>query len=200
MSLRTSPPLVVAQEGVRKALPYPVWPIPQEAEISDARLLLADAVIVVPDGDREAQYPGRLLSELIADHFMAVVPVVVGSAPEGKTPIVVGQIGDKLVADAARSAGLKITAADPGPEGYALKVDDNGAVIAGCDYRGALYGVSTFRSTRPPVGSPERGGPPRDHPRLAVSARALGSCLHPRQRGSPLRPQVHARFSPEVQV
>ncbi len=137
-------PLVVAQEGVRKVLPYPVWPIPQEAEISDARLLLADAVIVVPEGDREAQYPGRLLSELIADHFMAVVPVVVGSAPEGKTPIVVGQIGEKLIADAAKSAGLKITAADPGPEGYVLKIDADGAVIAGCDYRGALYGVSTF--------------------------------------------------------
>ena len=135
-------PLTFAEETETKAAPpYPIWPIPREAEYAKERLVLSDAVIVVPEGDERAQYPGRLLSEIIADEYMAAIPVVVGKAPEGKTPIIVGQASDKIVAAAA---GKNVSPTSPGPEGYYLKVDDNGAVIAGCDYRGTLYGVSSF--------------------------------------------------------
>ena len=122
--------------------PYPIWPIPREADVAKGRLVLTDAVIVVPDGDEGVQYPGRLLSEMIADDFMTAIPVAVGKAPEGRTPIFVGEISAKLISGAA--AGMKVSANDPGAEGYVLKIDDNGAVIAGCDYRGTLYGVATF--------------------------------------------------------
>jgi hypothetical protein len=105
-----------------------IWPVPREARLAEDRLLLTDAVIVVPEGDRRAQFPGRLLAELIQDHFQVVLPVVVGAAPEGKTPITVG-LGSPT---------------DPGPEGYILRVDDAGVSIAGSDYRGTLYGVSSF--------------------------------------------------------
>jgi len=120
--------------------PYLVWPIPRESTIRNERLLLTDAVIVVPEADSHSQYPGRLLAELIADQFHIALPVAVGRAPEGKTPILVGDVSSQLIANAARS----VSSTDPGPEGYSLRVDGNGAVIAGCDYRGALYGVSTF--------------------------------------------------------
>ncbi|HJS57298.1 MAG TPA: hypothetical protein VKA01_04270, partial [Vicinamibacteria bacterium] len=43
----------------------PIWPIPREAQLIEDRLLLTEAVIVVPEGDRRAQLPGRLLAELI---------------------------------------------------------------------------------------------------------------------------------------
>jgi len=119
--------------------PQPVWPIPQQAEYANDRLILIDAVIVVPEGDERAQYPGRLLSELIQDEYMVPIPVVVGKAPEGKTKIVVGEISQSVVAAAAGRG-----AAPEKAEGYHLRVDDSGAVITGTDYRGTLYGVSSF--------------------------------------------------------
>jgi hypothetical protein len=123
------------------ALPFPIWPIPQEARYEDDRLLLRDAVIVVPPGDARVQYPGRLLAELLTDHFGVSLPVAVGEAPAGTTPIVVGQAADAIVAAAAAKASASV----PEPaEGYALRVGPAGVVIAGRDYRGALYGVSSF--------------------------------------------------------
>ena len=110
------------------AVEIPIWPIPREAQLSEDRLLLTEAVIVVPEGDRRAQLPGRLLAELIQDHFQVAIPVAAGAAPEGKIPITVG-LGSPT---------------DPGPEGYSLRVDDSGVRIAGSDHRGTLYGVSSF--------------------------------------------------------
>jgi len=120
---------------------YPIWPVPRESKLDGTRLLLTDAVIVVPEGDAKAQVPGRLLAELIADQFMVVLPVVVGKAPAGRMPIVVGEVSSGLIASAA---GSLVSSGNPGPEGYALRIDDSGALVAGCDYRGALYGVSSF--------------------------------------------------------
>ena len=121
--------------------PYPVWPIPRESSILNERLLLTNAVIVVPEGETRLQYPGRLLAELIADQFQVALPIVVGTVPNGKTPVVVGQVSAGLVASLA---GKSISSSDPGAEGYLLRIDDRGALIAGCDYRGTLYGVSSF--------------------------------------------------------
>ena len=121
--------------------PFPIWPIPREARVADTRLLLTDAVIVVPPGDRRAQWPGRLLAEIVADEFGVVLPVVTGTAPEGRTPIVVGEAAAPEVSAAAARARATVPDA---AEGYLLSVDASGAVVAGRDYRGALYGVSSF--------------------------------------------------------
>ena len=119
----------------------PIWPIPQEAEYGDERLLLKDAVIVVPEGDVQTQRPGRLLAELLSDQLGVPLPVVAGSPPSNRTPIVVGEAGHGLVAEAAGTAGVAVPEA---AEGYALRVGPTGVVVAGRDYRGALYGVSSF--------------------------------------------------------
>ena len=123
--------------------PYPIWPIPQEARYADDRLLLLDAVIVAPPGDARAQYPARLLAELLEDQFGVALPVVTGEAPAGKTAIVVGEAATPLLASAlvAAPAGLSVPVE---AEGYLLQVGDGRAVIAGRDYRGTLYGVSSF--------------------------------------------------------
>ena len=52
-----------------------------------------------------------------------------------------GEASAEIVAAAVRRAGA--TAPDAA-EGYLLSVDAAGAVVAGRDYRGALYGVSSF--------------------------------------------------------
>lgn len=105
-----------------------IWPIPREAALVEERLLLTEAAIVVPEGDRRDQFPGRLLAELIQDQFGVALPVAVGSVPTGRTPIVV-------------APGVP---GDPGPEGYVLNVEADGVRISGSDYRGTLYGVSSF--------------------------------------------------------
>jgi hypothetical protein len=119
--------------------PFPIWPLPREARVADTRLLLTEATIVVPPGDVRVQYPGRLLAELVADHFGVAIPVAVGSAPDGRTPIVVGEAASVAAAVARTGATVPEAA-----EGYLLSIDPAGAVVAGRDYRGALYGVSSF--------------------------------------------------------
>jgi hypothetical protein len=128
--------------GDPSAPPFPVWPIPQEARYGADRLLLGDAVIVVPKGDARTQCPGRLLAELVADHYGVTIPVVVEPAPPGRTAIVVGEVASPLVA-AAGTATAKGSVPEKA-EGYLVDVGDRGAVVAGRDYRGALYGVSSF--------------------------------------------------------
>jgi hypothetical protein len=122
-------------------LPARVWPLPQEAQFDDDRLLLGGAVILVPAGDRHTQLPGRLLAEILADQYGVAIPVVVGEAPPGRIALTVGVASIPLVANAAERAGLAVPAAG---EGYALAVGAEGAVVAGHDYRGALYGVSSL--------------------------------------------------------
>jgi hypothetical protein len=121
--------------------PFPIWPLPREARVADTRLLLTEATIVVPPGDARAQFPGRLLAELVADHFGVVLPVALGSAPEGRTPIVVGEAPAGEVAAAVVRSGATVPDA---AEAYLLSVDASGAVVAGRDYRGALHGISSF--------------------------------------------------------
>ena len=121
--------------------PFPIWPLPREARLQDERLLMTDAVIVVPAGDRRAQWPGRLLAEIVADEFGVALPVVTGSAPEGRTPIVVGEASATAVAAAVTRSGATVPEA---AEGYLLSTGASGAVVAGRDHRGALYGVSSF--------------------------------------------------------
>jgi hypothetical protein len=128
-------------QAAGEAVPFPIWPLPREARYDDDRLFLRDAVIVVPEGDRRAQYPGRLLAELLADEFGVVVPVAVAKAPDALTPLVVGEVGRDPVDAAASSASLAVPEV---AEGYALEVGPKGAVLAGRDYRGALYAVSSF--------------------------------------------------------
>ena len=120
---------------------HPIWPVPQEATYADDRLLLRDAVIVVPEGDRRVQLPGRLLAEQIADQFGVAVSVAVGAAPAGRIPLVVGEVSQPAVAAAVSRAHAAVPDND---ESYLLAVDDAGAVLAGRDYRGALYAGASF--------------------------------------------------------
>jgi len=123
--------------------PYPVWPLPREAAYEKDRLLLRDATIVVPDGDEAAQIPGRMLAEILADQFGAAIPVAVGAAPPGRIPVVVGEAAHPVVSAALLAASPTLAVPDAA-EGYALVVGADGVVVAGRDYRGALYGVSSL--------------------------------------------------------
>jgi hypothetical protein len=134
-------PLAAATAPEPPRPPFPIWPLPREARVADSRLLLTAATIVVPAGDARTQYPGRLLAEIVADQFGVAIPVAVGKAPEGRTSIVVGEIAAPEVAQASSRSSAAVP---DEAEGYLLKVDAAGALIAGRDYRGALYGVASL--------------------------------------------------------
>jgi hypothetical protein len=139
-SLLLLPALAAGAETADPPRPaFPIWPVPREARVAETRLLLNGATIVVPAGDERAQYPGRLLAEMLADQFGVVLPVAVGSAPTGRTPVLVGEA--RAMGEAVARAGAMVPEQ---AEGYLVAVDANDAVIAGRDYRGALYGVSSF--------------------------------------------------------
>ena len=139
--LSASPLCAAPEARGASSVPYPIWPLPQEAHYDDERLLLADATIVVPAGDARAQFPGRLLAELIEDQFGVALPVAEGAALEGRTAIVVGELSEPAVAAAVARTAASVPDA---PEGYLLSVGGASAVLAGRDYRGALYAVSSF--------------------------------------------------------
>jgi hypothetical protein len=75
-----------------------------------------------------------LLAELIADQFHVALPVVVSKPRTGKLP----SWWESYVSTDRRRGAQVHFSTDPGPEGYFLRVDDNGVVVAGCDYRGAF--------------------------------------------------------------
>jgi hypothetical protein len=127
-----------AEDAAAAAAAVPIWPIPREARYGDDRLLLHDAVIVVPSGDAREQSPGRLLAEMIADQLDVALPVVVETAPEGSIPIVVGPLSAPVVARAVRGSVPEAA------EGYLLNVGAGGGLVAGRDLRGTLYGVVSF--------------------------------------------------------
>lgn len=134
---------------------FPIWPVPQEARYGDGRFFLADAAIVVPEGEARGQYPGRLLAELLADQFGVVVPVAVGAAPQGRRPITVGVSAEAPAQD----------------ESYRLRVGPDGVVLAGRDYRGTLYAVSSFVQLVAPWGHQSafaREADVRDWPALPI--------------------------------
>ncbi len=140
-----------------RAADFPIWPVPQEARYGDGRLFLAEATIVVPAGDAKVQYPGRLLAELIADQFGVTVPVAVAEAPAGRLPIRVAIGSEPGVPDK--------------DEGYLLRVEATGAVLAGHDHRGALYAVSSFIQLVSPWGHQSafaREASLRDWPALPI--------------------------------
>jgi len=130
-----------ADSAPSESLRHPIWPVPQEARFADDRLLLHDAVIVVPEGDRRVQLPGRLLAEQLADQFGVAIAVAVGAPPEGRLALVVGEVSQPLVASAVSRLQATVPEA---AEGYLLEVNDAGAVLAGRDYRGALYAGASF--------------------------------------------------------
>jgi len=129
-----------AAAGPPAGPPYPIWPIPQEARYEEERLLLGDAVIVVPEEPAD-QAAGRLLAEILADEHGVALPVVAGPVPEGRVTLTVGPASSPLVRAAAARLELE---APSRAEAYGLAVDGRGGVVAGHDRRGALYGVSSL--------------------------------------------------------
>ncbi len=175
--------------------PFPIWPLPREARVADTRLLLTEATIVVPPGDARAQYPGRLLAELVADHFGVALPVAVGSAPDGRTPIVVGE-----ASAVDRGGRTRRRHGARGRRGLPPLDRRGGRRHRGTRLPRRPLRRLFLRPARPPVGEAERRRAPGARARLALPARALGAPLPAGPRPARLRPPHHAGPAAPLQV
>jgi len=130
--------------------------------------------ILVPEQATEHDlFLARFLVAELSDRCGLALPVRQAAAlPPGQPSIVIGTIDNPLVWARCAAWDLSISAADPGPEGYALHVRPEGILIAGSDERGAFYGLQTLRQLLRPLEEGEGEGVTvprariRDHPHV----------------------------------
>lgn len=126
----------------------PVFPIPREAEYHDGYFKLnEETVILIPSipGEQDKFLSQFLVSEL-AEKYGLVLKVKKKSGIAGlKNFILIGSIDNPLVESFASANNIPVTAGNPGPEGYFLKVAKSGIGILGSDDQGAFYGLQSLR-------------------------------------------------------
>lgn len=137
-----------AVAGGSQFTPPPIYPIPQEAEYQDGSFkLAADTVVLLPPRATENdRFLAGLIRAEMAEAYDVTLPVEEASDLSGRRNFVlIGSASNPLVRDYAAQQKVPVTAANPGPEGYYLRVDSRAAVVLGSDEQGAFYGLQSLR-------------------------------------------------------
>jgi hypothetical protein len=149
--------------------PPAVFPLPREAAFEEPPFPLPpDTVILLPaKPSANDLYLARFLVAELSDRYGLALRMerVAGALPK-RPGILIGSISSPLVSRMCASRGLRVSATDPGPEGYVLHVDERGVVVAGSDDAGAFYGLQSLRQIieRDAGGIRVRGAAVRDAP------------------------------------
>jgi hexosaminidase len=135
--------------SVAAAAPLPrVFPVPRQMQNQSGVFLFDESVkILVPEkpAENDTLLVRQLTAEL-SDWYSTPVRLQTSAQPAAKGRVVVmGDIGNPLVAQYVARLKLAVSAKEPGPEGYVLKVTPDLVLIAGSDARGAFYGLQTLR-------------------------------------------------------
>lgn len=146
-----------------------VFPLPQEIQLAEVAFAFDPSVRVLLPTDASANdilLARELTAELSDRYGVAVMTERVAKVPANGRFIVMGTSANPLVRQLIGPRRLAVDAKQPGPEGYALQVDANLAVVAGSDDAGAFYGMQTLRQlVRRDGGRTElRGATIRDWP------------------------------------
>jgi len=126
----------------------PVFPIPQEMELSSIGLALDESVrILLPlEPSPEDVFLARELTAELSDRFgIALRTERVPRVPDEGKVIVMGAHTNPLVTQLSSTRRLTVTSASPEPEGYLLAVDDRVVLVAGRDDAGTFYGLQSLR-------------------------------------------------------
>lgn len=128
--------------------PLGIFPRPHEMTESGGPFVLnSETAIILPGGASENdQRLARFLVEELSDRY-GIQPRVrhENGLPQGNQFILMGSINNPLVRDYCRRNRPDVSATSPGPEGYFLQANDRAIVVAGCDDRGAFYGMQSLR-------------------------------------------------------
>ena len=123
-------------------------PAPREIRLSGARIDLGGWSIVTANGSAMLRAAAGEINARVADLGGAALPVRTGEV-EGPA-IVIGSAADAPVRTLAARFRLRLSAADPGEQGYLVSFPGGRnapmALLAGSDEPGALYAAVTFRS------------------------------------------------------
>ena len=125
-----------------------VFPTPRQFDAQPGAFLFDESVrILLPDKpSAEDTLLARLLTAELSDWYSTPVKrQTAARTPAQSRAVVMGDISNLLVARYAALHGLRVTAREPGPEGYALLITPELVLIAGSDARGAFYGFQTLR-------------------------------------------------------
>ncbi len=125
-----------------------VFPLPQEIMITGQYFELNDNVnIVIPQNASDTDlFLARFLVRELSDKYgIAIKTKVTSKLPDQKPFILIGSIHNSLVNEYCKKENLNISADQPGPEGYMLRVTDRVALVAGSDSQGAFYGLQSLR-------------------------------------------------------
>ncbi len=132
-------------------------PLPKEVTWGRGTFALAPSTkIVVGEQARDEDlYAARALNEELQARFGTTLEIVRAKASiNGGGQIVIGEPTINLASRTLlQTAGLTVTPASPGREGYLLRATPQGVLVAGSDRRGTFYGVQTLRQLIRPGGS-----------------------------------------------
>lgn len=125
-----------------------LFPIPQKMEVLPGSFLLDEqSFIAIPanPSSHDVFLSGFLSAEL-SDHYgFAIKTKPVSQVEQGKKVILMGTIRNPLVEAACRANHIDVNDIKQRPEGYLLRADSNGVLIAGSDESGVFYGLQSLR-------------------------------------------------------
>ncbi|HVB29703.1 MAG TPA: glycoside hydrolase family 20 zincin-like fold domain-containing protein [Terriglobia bacterium] len=141
-------PQIASGHPILAPEPAGIFPRPHELTESPGSFYLTEeTVIILPSAASENDLRlSRFLVDELSDRY-GVQPRVRQESvlPEGNRFILMGSISNPLVREYCRRRRPDVSAQNPGPEGYFLQVSDQAVVVAGCDDRGAFYGLQSLR-------------------------------------------------------
>ena len=138
--------IIFVYTTVLHAADLPVYPVPQEIELTASIFDLKSAEIITFGGpDKEMTDMAYFLSSEIAARYQISLTwrKSEGTLSE-KPPIMLGLLSDPEITAFLTKAGMKPASEWSKSEAYSIAVTSSSAVIAGYDLRGLFYGIQTF--------------------------------------------------------
>src|SRR3989449_6538257 len=132
--------------------PIALLPAPKQARGGDGEFSIPPATRIIVGDDAGAEdlfAAGELNDELRARYRTELHVVREREVADPAGHIVIGEpTSNALLGRLLEQAGISVTAASPGPEGYVLRVTGGQITVAGPDRRGTFDVVRTLRQRR----------------------------------------------------
>ncbi len=136
--------LAVAGAAAAWAAMPDLVPMPKSYETTGGGFTVSGAPVYIPPGDRQCAIGAADLSARIIELGGAPGPAA-PAANAGASGIYIVTAASAPGAAMIRELDLKITAEDPGPQGYIIQPAGDRLLVIGSDSVGALYGAMTLR-------------------------------------------------------